>query len=164
MGKKKTQKDQFAEREAQKYENPIPSREFIIEQLTELGKPASFRQIAEELNLHQPERKEALRRRLIAMARDGQLHQNRRGAYGLLSKMDLILGRVIGHKDGYGFIVPDDGSDDLFVNARQMRLVFHEDKVMARVTNIDNRGRREGVIVEVVEHNTHELVGRLVSE
>jgi len=164
MGKKKTQKDQFAEREAQKYENPIPSREFIIEQLTELGKPASFRQIAEELNLHQPEQKEALRRRLIAMARDGQLHQNRRGAYGLITKMELIPGFVIGHKDGFGFVVPDDESDDLFLNARQMRSVFHGDKVLVRVSGMDHRGRREGIVVEVLEHNTHQLVGRLLSE
>ncbi len=164
MGKKKTSnKDRFAEREAEKYEHPIPSREFILEFLAERGHPATFRQIQTELDLNGANEKEALKRRLTAMLRDGQLIQNRRGALGLLDKMDVIVGRVVGHKDGFGFVIPDDGSDDLFINARQMRTAFHEDKVMVRVASIDHRGRREGIIVEVIEHNTHELVGRLIS-
>lgn len=165
MGKKKiTKKDRFAEREAEKYEHPIPSREFILEFLAERGHPATFRQVQTELKLNSAHEKEALKRRLTAMLRDGQLIQNRRGAFGLLDKMDVIVGRVVGHKDGFGFVIPDDGSDDLFINARQMRRVFHEDKVMVRVASIDNRGRREGIIVEVIEHNTHELVGRLLHQ
>ncbi|HSW68739.1 MAG TPA: ribonuclease R [Gammaproteobacteria bacterium] len=165
MGKKsKRQKDKFAEREAEKYAHPIPSREFILEFLAERGRPATLRQVLTELELDGSHEKEAMKRRLIAMARDGQLIANRRGAYGLLDKMDLISGRVVGHKDGYGFIIPDDGSDDLFVNARQMRAAFHDDKVLVRVSHIDHRGRREGAIVEVLEHHTHEIVGRLLSE
>ncbi len=164
MGKKKRNKDQFAEREAQKYEHPIPSREFILELLAERGSPATFRQLFDELELHNRDQKEALRRRLLAMARDGQLLENRRGAYGLVTKMELIPGRIVGHKDGYGFLIPDDESDDLFLNARQMRLVMHGDKALARVSGIDHRGRREGMIVEVIEHNTHELVGRFIQE
>ncbi len=165
MGKQQKHKsDRFAEREAEKYSHPIPSREFILEFLAERGRPATLRQLLAELSLEESHEKEALKRRLTAMARDGQLIQNRRGAYCLLDKMDLISGRVVGHKDGYGFIIPDDGSDDLFVNARQMRIVFHDDKVLARVATIDHRGRREGAIVEVIEHNTRELVGRLLSE
>lgn len=154
-------KDQHADREAQKYEHPIPSREFIIELLEEKGQPASYRQIQEELGLKTPDEQEALRRRLLAMLRDGQLHQNRRGAYGPIGKMELIPARVIGHKDGYGFAVPDDKGDDLFLNARQMRAVFHGDRVLVRIAGLDNRGRREGAIVEVLERNTKEIVGKL---
>ena len=164
MGKKSKKKDRFAEREAQKYDNPIPSREFILEYLEERGRPASFHQIAEELHLTEPDNKEALRRRLIAMSRDAQLYENRRGMYGLIAKMELIPGRVIGHKDGFGFVVPDDESDDLFLSARQMRSVFHGDRVVVRASGMDQRGRREGVVVEVLEHNTQQLVGRFMSE
>ena len=164
MGKKTRKKDKYAAREAEKYEHPIPSREFILEFLTERDRPVTFRQLLTELKLDKPHEKEALRRRLNAMVRDGQLIQNRRGALGVISKMDLIVGRVIGHKDGYGFVVPDDGSDDLFMNARQMRMVFHNDKVLVNVASIDHRGRREGAIVEVIEHNTREMVGRLMIE
>lgn len=153
-------KDPFLDREAQKYSFPIPSREFILDHLAQRGRPATRYQLIEELNLRTEDEQEALRRRLIAMVRDGQLHENRRGAYGPVEKMELIKGRVIGHKDGFGFIAPEDGSDDLFVSPRQMRLVFHGDQVLARVSGTDSRGRREGMIVEVLEHNTTEIVGR----
>lgn len=160
----KSKKDRFADREAQKYENPIPSREFILEHLEERGRPATYHQLIKELNLDYPEGKEALKRRLHAMARDGQLLKNRRGTYGPVGKMELIPGRVVAHKDGFGFVITEDEEGDLFVNARHMRMVFHNDRVLARVSGYDQRGRREGVIVEVVERNTHQLVGRINSE
>jgi len=161
---KRLKKDKYKEREEQKYENPIPSREFILEHLAERGKPANYKQLVTELDLHGGDEKEALRRRLLAMVRDGQLLQNRRGAFGLIDKMELITGRIIGHKDGYGFLVPETGGDDIFIGPKQMRRVFHDDKVLARVIGEDYRGRAEAVIVEVLEHNTKQLVGRLLAE
>lgn len=155
-----SKKDPHLDREAQKYTNPIPSREFILEHLEERGRPATRRQLLSELNLKTADEQEALRRRLIAMVRDGQLHENRRGAYGPVAKMELLAGHIVGHKDGFGFVMPDDGSDDLFIGPRQMRMVFHGDRVLARVSAVDSRGRREGIIVEVLEHNTTEVVGR----
>lgn len=160
MSKRRSKQDPFQEREAQKYENPIPSREFIMQLLEEQGVPLDHEQIAKALDLHDPVRREALARRLRAMERDGQLMRNRRGGYGLVSKMDLIPGRVIGHPDGFGFLVPDDGSPDLFLTAREMQAVFHGDRVVARVSGIDRRGRREGAVVEVLERNTDRVVGR----
>lgn len=157
-------KDRFAEREAKKYANPIPSREFILEQLTERGRPATYHQLLDEFDLSHLEAKEALKRRLQAMVRDGQLLKNRRNAYGPIDKLELIPGRVVAHKDGFGFVIPDGEEEDLYLNARQMRTVFHNDRVLARVSGYDNRGRREGVIVEVVERNTKQLVGKLLTE
>ncbi len=161
MVKFNKKKDPHADREAQKYEHPIPSREYILEYLSERGRPATYQQIQKEFGLESEEEREALRRRLIAMMRDGQLLRNRRDAYGPLDKMELIAGRVVGHKDGFGFLVPDLGDDDLFLSPREMRRVFHGDRVLARVSNIDTRGRREAMIVEVLEHNTKQIVGRL---
>lgn len=164
MGKQERKEDKHAEREAQNYEHPIPSREHILEHLIERGRPATLKTLLAELNLTQPHEQEALRRRLRAMERDSQLHKNRRGAYGPLEKMELISGTVIGHRDGFGFLTPDNGGDDLFLNARQMRQVFHGDKVLARVSGIDHRGRAEAAIVEIIEAKTHQLVGRFMSE
>ncbi|MEE3169791.1 MAG: ribonuclease R [Pseudomonadota bacterium] len=164
VSRKKNDRDPHASREAQKYENPIQSREFILGHLKERGAPATHETLCQELGQTSEEGIEALRRRLIAMCRDGQLICNRRGAYLPIEEADLVTGRVIGHKDGFGFLVPDDGGSDLFLTARQMRQVFHGDRVAARVDRVDDRGRREGVIVEVLEHRTTQTVGRLFKE
>ncbi|MCD6039416.1 MAG: rnr [Gammaproteobacteria bacterium] len=164
MRKKIKKKDPYREREAQKYEHPIASREFILDLLAERESPITYKQLIAELDLTDPEAQEALRRRLLAMVRDGQLLQNRRGAFGLIDKMELLKGYVIGHKDGFGFVVPEEGGEDLFLSARQMRTVFPNDEVLVRVANIDSRGRREGVIAEVLVRHTHELVGRFISK
>lgn len=164
MTKKNIKKDKHAEREAKKYPNPIASREYILELLSESDTPLSLCKLQKILALTDPDECEALRRRLIAMTRDGQLLQNRRGAYAAPDRLGLIPGRIIAHRDGFGFLVPDDGSEDLFIHARQMRSVFHDDRVLARVVGIDHRGRREAAIVEVTERNTHELAGRLIEE
>jgi ribonuclease R len=161
---KQTIQDPFQEREAQKYEKPIPSREYILQCLTESGRLMRREQIAEALAIEDPEQLEGLRRRLRAMERDGQLAFTRRGGYGLPEKMDLIKGRVIGHKDGFGFVVPDDGSSHLFLTPREMRQVFDGDRVLVRVTSLDRKGRREAAIAEVLERNTHKVVCRFFEE
>ncbi len=152
--------DPHAAREAEKYENPIPSREYILELLTQLQQPLSYDELVAKLKLTEPDALEALRRRLKAMQRDGQLMQNRRGAYALVERMNLIPGRVSAHKDGFGFLIPDAGGDDLFLSARQMRAVFHGDRVLASVIGKDQRGRLEGNIVEILERNTEFVVGQ----
>ncbi|MCC6302024.1 MAG: ribonuclease R [Gammaproteobacteria bacterium] len=156
--------DPHAAREARKYELPIKSREFILEHLEARASLLSLEQIARELDITDETGIEALRKRLNAMERDGQLVRNRRGRYGVASKMNVVRGRVIGHPDGYGFLVPDDGSDDLFLSAKQLRSVIHGDRVIAKVIGADRRGRREGALVEVLERNTHQVVGRYFSE
>ncbi|ONF42739.1 ribonuclease R [Marinobacter lutaoensis] len=164
VSRKKNVQDPHADREARKYDNPIPSREFILQHLKDRGAPATHDTLCGELALTSADDVEALRRRLIAMCRDGQLICNRRGAYLPIEEADLVTGRVVGHKDGFGFLIPDDGSADLFLTARQMRQVFHGDRVAVRVDRIDDRGRREGKIVEVLERNTDQVVGRFFRE
>jgi ribonuclease R len=156
--------DPEAAREAEKYENPIPSRELILQHLDERGSPASREQLVEEFGLTTEDQLEALRRRLRAMERDAQLIYTRRGTYAPVDKLDLIAGRISGHRDGFGFLIPDDGSDDLFMSPAQMRLVFDGDRALARVSGLDRRGRREGVIVEVVSRAHETIVGRYFEE
>ena len=164
VSRKKSDKDPHAQREASKYDNPIHSREYILAHLKERGAPATHETLCAEFGFESEESIEALRRRLIAMCRDGQMICNRRDAYLPLEEADLVSGRVVGHKDGFGFLIPDDGGSDLFLTARQMRLVFHGDRVAARVDRVDDKGRREGVIVEVLEYRTTQTVGRLFHE
>ena len=156
--------DPEAAREAEKYENPIPSRELILHHLAERGSPATREQLVEEFGLHSEEQQEALRRRLRAMERDAQLIFTRRGTYTPVDKTDLIPGRISGHRDGFGFLIPDDGSDDLFLSPAQMRLVFDGDRALARVSGFDRRGRREGSLVEIVSRAHETVVGRYFEE
>ncbi|HZJ95347.1 MAG TPA: ribonuclease R [Thiopseudomonas sp.] len=156
--------DPEAAREAEKYDNPIPSRELILKHLAERGAPASREQLAAELGLTAEEDLEALRRRLRAMERDAQVVYTRRGAYAPVDKLDLVVGRVSGHRDGFGFLIPDDGGEDLYLSPTQMRLVFDGDRALARVAGVDKRGRREGAIAEVVVRAHASIVGRYNEE
>ncbi len=162
--KKKKFKDPHAKREAAKYKNPVPSREYLLGFLKKRGKPMRLGEVLRDLDIESQDQKEGVRRRLIAMERDGQLLRNRKNAYLIVQDLGFVRGYVIGHKDGFGFLSPDDGSDDLFIPAREMRQVFDGDKVLAKVATIDQRGRREAQIVEILEHNTQQVVGRITQE
>ena len=158
------QLDPFVAREQKKYGQAAPSREFILHYLEERGMPLTLEELCAEWRLEGDEEIEALARRLRAMERDGQLIRNRRAGYGLVTKMNLVTGRVIGHPEGHGFLIPDEGGDSLFLSPRQMRKLLHGDRVVARVIGVDYRGRREGAVVEVLERNTETVVGRFCEE
>lgn len=162
--RKSPHSDPFADREAEKYENPIPSREFILDLLDKAEAPVTHEQMCEMLDLTDEDQVEALRRRLIAMARDGQLISNRRDAYVRLDKIDVIRGRVQGHRDGYGFVIRAEGGEDIYLHNRQMRKVFDGDEVLVRLSGEQYRGKEEGAIVEVLSHNTSQLAGRFYNE
>ncbi|HEX2200608.1 MAG TPA: winged-helix domain-containing protein, partial [Gammaproteobacteria bacterium] len=134
--KKYPSPDPHAAREAQRYPRPIASRELILHYLNDSPGPRNRTQIARDLGIESSEEITALRRRLKAMERDGQVICNRRGSYGPVAKMGLIRGRVIGHPDGYGFLVPDDGSPDLFLSSRQMRTLLHGDRAIVQVVEV----------------------------
>jgi ribonuclease R len=157
--------DPYAHREAEKYENPVPSREFIIETLERAARPVGHPELCEILRIDDEERVEAVRRRLIAMARDGQLISNRRDAFIPINKVDLIRGRVQGHRDGYGFVIrAEGGGDDIWLHGRQMRKVFDGDEVLVRLSGESYRGKDEGAIVEILARNTRQLAGRFYNE
>ncbi|SIR41824.1 RNAse R [Shewanella morhuae] len=153
-------KDPHFEREQDKYENPIPSREYIIDYLRSQKSPITRDSIAAALNIHEEEPLEALRRRLRAMERDGELVFTRGQSYGLPEKMDLISGTVIGHREGFGFFKPDEGGDDLFISNRDMLMYFHGDKVLAQKAGTDRRGRREARLVRLIQPRSAAIVGR----
>jgi ribonuclease R len=156
-------RDPHYEREAGKYENPLPSREYVLSTLTERGVPLAFESLAGLLDIREHEL-DAFQRRLGAMQRDGQVMQNRRGDWLIPDKADLIRGRVEGHPDGYGFLVRDEEGPDLFLGPKEMDKALHGDRVMARIVGMDRRGRPEGKIVEVLERANHRVVGRVHNE
>lgn len=153
--------DPLAQREAQQYASPVPSREYILACLAEAGRPMTHEQLCRAYGMTNEDSIEALRRRLIAMERDGQLLANRRRAYALIDKLDLIKGRVQAHKDGFGFLIPEQGGGDYFLHNKQLAKVWHGDIVLAREVGKDQRGRKEAVIVEIIQRGVERLVGRL---
>ncbi|QBC45117.1 ribonuclease R [Iodobacter fluviatilis] len=155
--------DPFLERERERYEFPLPSREFVLQVLTEHGAPIFVDELMSMLAIL-PEEETQFHRRMAAMEREGQVMMNRKGALCLPDKLDLLQGRVQGHADGFGFMVPDDGSSDLYLGPKEMAKVLHGDRVLVRPMGLDRRGRREGSIVEVLVRSTTKLVGRLHSD
>ncbi|PHM23878.1 ribonuclease R [Xenorhabdus ehlersii] len=153
-------KDPFQEREAAKYESPIPSREYILDIISKHATPVSRQELAQELQLTTPEALEALRRRLRAMERDGQLVFTRRQCYALPERLDLLKGTVIGHRDGYGFLRVEGHKEDYFLPADQMKMAIHGDVVLAQPLRPDRRGRIEVRIVRVLEPKSSQIVGR----
>ena len=140
-----------------------PSRQAILELLAAQDAPTSPEEVAVQLRVG-PEAIIPLRRRLAAMQRDGQILQNRKGGLMPVSRIDLVAGKVAGHRDGFGFLLPDDGSSDIFLPPREMQKVMHGDRVLVRRAGTDSRGRTEGSIVEVTARANRTLVGRLVNE
>ncbi len=158
-------RDPHADREAARYEQPIASREMILQLLTAADGPMTADVLAGKLALTEPDRFEALTARMRAMVRDGQLLQNRKGEFAPAARMDLIPGVVIANPDGYGFLrLETGGGDDLFLSPFEMRKVMHGDRVLGSVTGVDRRGRREGAIVEVLERRLTRLIGRYTEE
>ena len=156
--------DPYAKREAAKYKNPIASREFILEVITNHGVPTTYERLCERLNITAPEQLDALRARLGAMVRDGQLLRNRKDGYMVVKKANLLAGTVSAHPDGFGFFVPDEGGDDFYLHGKQMRMVLHGDRVVVRQIGETRRGKKEAMIVEVIERANTTLVGRYVKE
>jgi ribonuclease R len=136
----------------------------VLEALAEAGVPVAEDELVQRLGVKGASEREGIERRIAAMEREGEVMRNRRGALLLPDKAGLIKGKVIGHPDGFGFLKPDDGRDDLFLGPKEMHKALHGDTVLVRVTGVDRRGRLEGHIVEVLERANAKVVGRLFIE
>ncbi len=158
------QEDPRFREESARYASPIPSREYLLAKLGSAARPLGFDALAALLVIREPGLRDALAKRLGAMARDGELLVNRANEYCLVERLPVVVGTVSGHRDGFGFLVPDDGGDDLFLPYREMRMLFHGDRAAARLNGRDERGRPEGAIAEVLERRTTQVAGRFSLE
>lgn len=156
--------DQNQDREAERYERPIPSREYLLGVLRDADAPMGADALAAALKLTERGLRFALDKRLAAMVRDGQILRNRRDEFVVLDRVALKSGRVVGHRDGFGFLIPDDASGDAFLPPHQMRVVMHGDRAAVRIVGVDARGRKQGEIVEVLERRTLQVAGRYFQE
>ena len=153
-----------ARRPDKSYKHPVPSRNELLEYLTEAGRPQKTEAILRAFNLRGQRMRSLLSDRLQGMVRAGQIIENRRNEYCLTQKLELVPGRVSGHRDGFGFVIPDDSSADIYLSAREMRMVFDGDRVAVKVIGADRRGKPEGKIVEVLDRGTREIAGQFIRE
>jgi len=155
------QDDPQKEREAMFYEKPLPSRELILKIMADQGVPLSILRLTELLEIADDE-SEAFNKRIRAMERQGQIMRNRKDDFCISEKLNLIAGRIQGHADGFGFLIPDQEGDDIFLSSREMMQVLHNDRVMVQTIGQDRKGRPEGKVIEILERKNETLVGRVV--
>ena len=146
------------------YKHPIPGRNELIDALTEAGRPQKADALLKAFGLKGQRMRGLLVERLDAMVRAGQIIRNRRKEYCLTEKLELVTGTVSGHRDGFGFVLPDDGSADVYLSAREMRALFDGDRVAVKIVGLDRRGKPEGKLVEVLERGTREIAGQFLRE
>jgi ribonuclease R len=160
-----SKQDPYLSREQDKYENPVPSREFILEHIKKVSaKAATFSHLCSDLNVFESERQVAFKRRLRAMERDGQLHFNKFKRYVIPTDDGLVKGRVIGHRDGFGFLAVEGEPKDWFVAKHQMNMVLHGDIVLAKAASRGAGGKVEARIIKVLAGERAPIVGRYFVE
>ena len=126
---------------------------FFKEKVT---RPVSFREIVYSLNLSPSERR-SLRRILREISRDGDIVKTRKGLYGPAEEMSLVTGYFEAHREGYGFVIREEpGKRDIFIPARATLGAMDNDRVVAR---IENRVKRDGRIIRVLERAHDRVVG-----
>lgn len=159
--------DPYAKREAKKYEKPVASRELLLSIIEKCSPPPSFNTLVKQLKYQEDHLLVGLKRRLRAMENSGQLVFNKFKQYAIPEKSSLLTGKVLGHRDGFGFFSPDDESmkdkrgKDFYISSHEMQRVFHGDIVQAiLVDRTDRKGRKEVKILEVIEPRKAPIVGR----
>jgi ribonuclease R len=145
-----------------RYQHSIPSRDEILVALDKASGPLALDVLGGKFDIHSEQHLRALEQRLKAMVRDGQLIRNRAREYCLLRALDLVTGTVQAHRDGFGFLLPDDGSDDVYLSGREMRTLWAGDRIAAR-TAPTPRGQ-EGHVVEILARAKTHVVGQFRRE
>jgi ribonuclease R len=122
-----------------------------------------LKEVLFELGLKKERRRE-VKERLEGLVHEGKMVKVRRNRYALPSKMNLVVGKVKCHPDGYGFVIPEkEGEADVFINAKNLREAMHGDRVVASVESVRKKGR-EGKIVRILERKNQKVVGKFVKE
>ena len=146
------------------YQHPIPGRSAILESIADSGRPLTVEDIAEAFGISGARDRRKLVDVLRKMVRAGQILENRRGEFLLLKRLNLVTGTVVGHQDGFGFVRRDEGGDDVYLSAGQMRSLLHGDRVAVKIVGEDRRGRPEGKLVEVLDRGVTEVAGQFIRE
>ncbi len=151
--------DPEAKAEAERYDNPIPSRTLITDTIEQLQSPQSHADLVEHFAIQDQQSIEALNHRLSAMVRDGQLMKDG-FKFQLATDQPTHDATVYINSKGLG-IAQVDGQDDLLLPERELRLVFNGDRVKVRQTSVDRKGKPWGFISEVTQRRVKQIIGKV---
>ncbi|HSX21096.1 MAG TPA: ribonuclease R [Gammaproteobacteria bacterium] len=165
MTKIKKKKDPFAAREAAKYDKPVPSREYILAHLHGTNQPASLKELCDEFKLDDEEDVEAIRRRLKAMLRDGQLEQLSKRKYWPTGRHILVRGTVFMDRKNMLWVVPEDRSARIALPYFTDNNVMSGNTVIVSVPDVaDPNKPREGKVVEILTQPDVIVTGRYATD
>jgi ribonuclease R len=158
MSKTRIKREKRKDRKERPFDLPV---EQILDSMKEEDRPLLLREILRHLGLEK-EQRQKVRDCLRDLADEGKVVRIRGNRYGLPSKMNLIVGRVKTHPDGYGFVIPEaEGEEDIFISPRNLKEAMHGDRVVARVESIRRKGK-EGSVIRILERKTHKIVGKFM--
>lgn len=152
-------KDPFYRSEKKRYKNPIPSREWIIQNLQKFKAPISQEQLKKRFNIKGEEATTAFQKRLNAMVRDGQLLKNRNDDYVLVKQMGLCRGYIHYGKDRQPYLYDEDTQSKISISGYQLTELIENDYILARSIQAD-----QAIIVEVLSRSLTEIVGRVQTD
>ena len=150
--------DPEAKAEAERYDNPIPSRTLILETI-EKNNAQSHADLVEHFEIADQKSIDALSHRLIAMVRDGQLMKD---GYKFQIAVEQPESEATVYINSRGMGTANiSGQDDLLLAERELRLVFNGDRVKVRQTSVDRKGKAWGYVTEVVQHRVKQIIGKV---
>ena len=160
MSKKKQKRTALRRRNRADRDQQAPDAGRILAALNAARAPLTADELSLRMRIARHARKE-FHRALSSLERAGDIVQNRAGSLLVAKRIALVAGRVEGHPDGHGFLVPDEGGASIFLPPAEMRQLMHRDRASVRVGGHDQRGRPMGEVVEVLERANRRIVGRL---
>lgn len=123
-------------------------------------RPLLLKELMQELGVPREERHD-LKQVVHDLVRGGEVVKIRGNRYGLPEKMNLTVGRITVHPDGYGFLIPEkEGEEDVYIGSRNLLGAMHKDKAVVRVERERGGGRFEGRVIRILERGNTRVVGR----
>ncbi|WP_440903335.1 ribonuclease R [Catenovulum sp. SX2] len=138
--------------------------EKVCQFVSEQSQPISYVELCNQFNINDKDAQHELTACLKALEAEGRVIIDKQQNYATAEVLGLVVGRVVGHKDGFGFVSLPKGQKDLYLAQGQMATVLHGDLVLAKALGSDNRGRKEGRVVRVLQPRNESIVGRIFIE
>ena len=124
---------------------------------SDLYVPMKLKELAIILNVPKEDR-EDLKEVLDELILEGKIGISKKGKYGMPSQ-NILVGKYEGTPKGFGFVVIDGEEDDIFISESNTHGALNGDRVQVALRSSQTGKRREGEIINIIEHAVSEVVG-----